>query len=366
MKKLTALIAAAAVLSMAGCAPKSSPRPTYEPQGTAVIGLGSPISGDYLFTEAWGSYESDNDIRDLIFGGCTVDRDADGTRTTNSGSFQSVTVREEKNGDRTYTFTLKNSLKYCDGTPIGAKDYVFSVLLQSCDEFTKLDLAANDRYDSLVGWEDFSSGKSENFTGVKLLSGNQFSLTIDGDCLPYYDELSLVEVYPLPVSRLAPECSVTGSGWSGVSVADLRTAILSRDGYRWMPTVTAGPYSLTDISGEGDKTVLTLTRNPYFDGGSAGISTYIAELKISYADLRHPEKYDLIAGISGKDMAAVPDAVKAGMTELAYEGGEVSAILMGENISVSTRLAITALLNQEECTELLAGRWGEPIVGMNP
>lgn len=365
MKKLTALIAAAAVLSMAGCAPEAEPRTAFVPHGTAVIGLGDSITGDYFLTEAWGTCSADADIRNLLFGACTIDRAADGTLSFNSGAFQSMTVREESNGDRTYVFTLKNGLKYSDGSSIGAKDYVFSVLLQSCSEFAKVDLADNDRYSSLVGWETFSEGLSENFEGVRLLSGNQFSLTIARDALPFYDELSLVEVYPLPLSVIAPECSVTGSGWSGVTATDLRRTILGNEGYRRMPAVTAGPYYMTEITGKGEDLTVTLARNPYYDGGSAGRSTYIAELKISKADLDHPEQYDLITGVAGKDLAVVPDAVKAGMTQLEYEGGQMSAILMGKHVPLNTRRAIAALLDQEECTEVLAGRWGEPIVGMN-
>lgn len=366
MKKLMAILAAAAIFSLAGCTPKTEDTAVQQSEGTAVIGLADSISGEYLFTDAWGSHGTDTEIRSLIFGGGTVARAKDGTLVSDSSTLQSVTIREEKNGDRTYIFTLNSDLYYCDGSPITARDYVFSVLLQSSREFAQLDGADNTLYDHLVGWEAFSSGQSSTFEGVKLLSDTQFSLTISRNVLPCYDELTMVQVYPLPVSVLAPDCKISGSEWSGVTSAALRKTILGSNGYRYQPTVTAGPYALTEISGSGDDFTLTLTANSYYNGGINNVSPYIATLKIGKADLDSPEKYDLICGISGKDTLFAAKAVaENNMTDYSYTGNEMSAILFGESIPVNVRQALAALLDPEACVELLAGRWGEPVVGMN-
>ncbi|MBQ4051972.1 MAG: hypothetical protein IJD13_10105 [Oscillospiraceae bacterium] len=370
MKKLLTLFIAAAVLALAGCGKTPAPQqqPAKEPQGTAVIGLASPITGKYFFTDAWGTTGTDSDISKLIFGGNTVTTDKKGELVYNDGVLKSVDICEEKNGDRTYTFTLNDGLKFSDGSSLTAKDYVFSVLLQSSYAFLHLENASNTRYSHLVGWEEFASGKSNQFEGVELISDNQFSLTIDGDKLPYYDEMSMVDICPLPRSVLAPELALTASGWewNSVTTAQLRNTLLGSTGYRFFPTVTAGPYMLTDISGRGTDTVLTLEYNPYYAPAEKDAAPRIASLQISTANLSAPENYDLICGLSGKEIAAARDAVAdCGMTDYLYQSNVLSAVLFGESVPLRVRHALAALLDPEDCTELLAARWGEPIIGLN-
>lgn len=369
MKKLMTLFIAAAVLALAGCGKTPAPQENAvkEPEGTAVIGTASPVTGQYFFAGPWGNTGADSDIGELLFGGNTVTTGKKGEPVCNSGVLKSVDIREEKNGDRTYTFTLNDGLKFSDGSSLTAKDYVFSVLVQSCAAFAQLEDADNTRYSHLIGWKEFSSGESEQFKGVRLLSGNQFALTIDGDELPYYDEMSMVDICPLPAAVLAPECSISSSGWSGVTAAQLHDTFLGSDGYRFFPAVTAGPYMLTDISGSGAGTVLTLEYNPHYSPAEHEPAPHIASLQIGTADLSAPENYDLICGISGDDIAAVRSAVaEYGMADHLYQSSELSAILFGENVSLKVRHALAALLDPEACTDLLAGRWGEPVIGLNP
>lgn len=374
MKKFTALFTAAAILTLYGCSGEPETVSVPQAEGTAVIGLSAPLSGQYFFTEAWGNCEADEDIRNLIYGAGTIAFTGENTLTSDSGTLKSVTTREERDGGRTYIFTLNSGLCYSDGSPITAKDYVFSILLQSSKEFSQLDGADNTAYSHLVGWEGFSSGEREGFYGVSLLGDNQFSITIQSSVLPCYQELSLIQVYPLPMSILAPDCDIVqgegGAEWTGISAELLRETILGKDGYRHFPSVTAGPYTLTSVSGSGSRTRLELTANPYFNGSYAQIYPSIETLEISCTDLSSRTdmgSYDLICGISGKEeMASAEKLLQDENTRcLFYDSAEVSALLFGPTVTQSQRLGLAALLDQETCTELLAGRWGSPIVGLN-
>ncbi|MDD6033298.1 MAG: ABC transporter substrate-binding protein [Oscillospiraceae bacterium] len=375
MKKLTALFTAAAILTLYGCSGELETVSAPQAEGTAVIGLSAPLSGRYFFTEAWGNCEADEDIRNLIYGAGTIAVTGENTLASDSGTLKSVTTREERDGGRTYIFTLNDGLLYSDGSPITAKDYVFSILLQSSKEFSQLDGADNTAYSHLVGWEGFSSGEREGFYGVSLLADNQFSITIQSSVLPYYQELSLIQVYPLPMSVLAPGCDIVqgdgGAEWTGVTAELLRKTILSKDGYRYCPSVTAGPYTLTSVSGSGSRTRLELTANPYFNGSYAQVYPSIETLEISCTDLSSRNSmgsYDLICGISGKEEMA--SAEKLLQSEdircLFYDSAEISALLFGPTVTGSQRQALAALLDQEACIDLLAGRWGSPVVGLNP
>lgn len=372
MKRFVA--AAAALLLLAGCSAQPEAPSARAVSGRAVIGLAQPLSGDYLFTEAWGSCEADRDIQRLIYGAGTVAVTDEGTFVTDGSTLKSFSTREEWDGARTYTFTLNEGLCYSDGSPIRAADYVFSVLLQSSPAFAALG-ADNSRYSQLNGWEDFSSGKSETFLGVRLLGDDQFSLTIKAEALPYYQELSLVAVFPLPMAVLAPDAILKIDDAAGNSAArltlsseSLRQTLLAPDGYRYCPSVTAGAYTVSEVSARG----MTLTANPYYNGGVNAVSPAIGTLELREMDAARMTAvgdFDLICGISGaEEMAAAMRLVEKEeeVRCLFYESAELSAVLFGEEVPVSVRQAIAALLDQDECTDLLAGRWGSPVVGMVP
>ena len=104
MKKLMLFLMAAAVFALSSCSGKDAPQteePAAKPEGTAVIGLASPVSGKFFFTDAWGSTETDTDIRSLIFGGDTVVSGPNGASVFNTGVLRSADIYEEPNGDRT-------------------------------------------------------------------------------------------------------------------------------------------------------------------------------------------------------------------------------------------------------------------------
>ena len=369
MKRFVA--AAAALLFLAGCSAQPEAPVTRTISGHAVIGLAQPLSGDYLFTEAWGICEADRDIQRLIYGAGTVAVTGEGTFVTDGATLKSFSTREEWDGARTYTFTLNEGLCYSDGSPIGAADYVFSVLLQSSPAFAALG-ADNSRYSHLNGWEAFSSGESEAFAGVRLLGDDQFSLTISADVLPYYQELSLVEVFPLPMAILAPDAALTadGNGTAKITLSEmtLRQTVLAPDGYRYHPSVTAGAYTVSEVSARG----LVLAANPYYNGGVNMVSPAIGTLELRAVDAAHMadmDGFDLICGVSGAEgMAAAMKLVEkeAETRCFFYESTELSAILFGEEVPAPVRQAVAALLDQDECTDLLAGRWGSPVVGMAP
>ena len=371
--RLLAALLAAALLT--GCSNPLIP-PTEEPpaatvSGSVSIGLAAPLSGAYLFTTAWGDCEGDADIRELIFGGDTVVPTGEGTFASNPVVVSSVTQTEEPNGDRTYLFTLNTGLCYNDGTPITAQDYVFSILLQSSPEFASLDGAGNSLYQHLVGWSAFSSGESAVFSGVHLLSDTQFSMTIDGGFLPDYHELSLIRVQPLPMAVLAPGASLTedgGAGWSGVTADGLAGTILGENGYRYHPSVTAGPYSLTAVS-DGS---VQLTANPYYTGAYTTTVPSIETLNITSIEGNLPDgmgDYDLLCSLSGA--GEVGHAVTAASRDkelqtFFYNSAEVTALLVGESLPVNERQGLAAVLNQDRLTDRIAGRYGSPVTGLVP
>lgn len=234
-----------------------------------VIGSLTRMNGSF-FTNMWGYNTADVDVRTLLHGYGTVAWTYNGEYALDETVVEDCTQLDTDEG-RVYTFNIKPGLRYCDGTAITAKDFVFSVLLQSCNEVTELGgLAVSMNH--IVGYENFREGGA--FTGVRLIDEDTFTMTVKKESLPFYYELSLVAVTPYPMSVLAPECDILDNG-QGASITGaftaelLRTTILDeKTGYLTYPRVTSGAYMLEDYDAE--KHIATFARNPYYQGNFEG------------------------------------------------------------------------------------------------
>lgn len=149
------------------------------------------------------------DILPMIQGNSTVTSSEEEGIALDTTVVKSAYTEDDDTGNRTYAFTLNEGLAYSDGTPVRARDYVFSVLLQSDKVLAAFEMNTT-AYQHLLGYEDYANG--EAFTGVRLLGEYEFSLTIKAECLPYLDELNYVSVTPYPISVIAPGCEIVDEG----------------------------------------------------------------------------------------------------------------------------------------------------------
>lgn len=179
----------------------------------------------------------------------------------------------EADGSLVYTVKLKAGLKYSDGSPLNARDYVFSILLFSSPQLRAL-TSLNADYGHIQGFEAFSSGASERFSGVRLVDDLSFSIRIKPEYLPYFYELSYINATPFPMAVLAPECDIAdegeGAGFVGDLTADkLRATILDpTSGYLSYPRVTSGPYRLVDYDATSHRAEFEI--NPHYLGNYEG------------------------------------------------------------------------------------------------
>ncbi|HPF88177.1 MAG TPA: ABC transporter substrate-binding protein [Candidatus Limiplasma sp.] len=269
MKKILVLILCIALVGSA-LSTAALAESTAE-DNSLIVGSVTQLSGNF-FTGMWGSDTADIDVRQLLYDYQTIAWTTEGMYAVNNTAVSDVSTRLVNN-NRRYTFTINQDLYYCDGTNITAKDYVFSILLESCPEAAELG-GSNISMSHLVGYSAFATGESEVFSGVRLLGDYSFSLDVSSEYIPYFYEMAFANVTPYPMSVIAPGCDIADGGNGAYITGNFTTELLREtimdptDGYLSHPKVTSGAYMLTDY--DADAHVATFQINPYYKGNYEG------------------------------------------------------------------------------------------------
>ena len=185
-------------------------RPESEEPTHLTVGNSTKVSGSF-FTTQFGNNTSDIDVRYMLHGYNPIVWMNQLEFTTDPMVVDSLESADTRAG-RTYTIRIVDGLTYNDGvTPVTAEDYVFSYLLLTSPQFAVLG-ANTGAYAHVVGYEAFSAGETDVFSGVRLIDERTFSVTVKAQYEPYFYELSYLAVYPYPIGVIAPGCEVRDDG----------------------------------------------------------------------------------------------------------------------------------------------------------
>ncbi len=232
------------------------------------VGHPTITKGDF-FTEMFGNDTADIDVRALIHGYNLVNWDQNqGVYLLDESVVRSAMVVEDDVGNKTYYLALYDDLYYSDGTPITAWDYAFSLLLMMSPEIEQIGGKVY-RAEHLLGYNEYITGQVPYLSGVGVIDERQLAITLDHEFLPYFFETGLLLCVPYPISVIAPGCKVyagldeasrNGYGF-GIKIGNedenvtepvytaelLKKTILDPEtGYNSHPSVSSGPYVLTD------------------------------------------------------------------------------------------------------------------------
>lgn len=228
-----------------------------------VVGSTTALSGNF-FSPAFGSNTSDLDVQTLLHGYHLAKWNGDeGSYVLNDRVVTSLVKTEDSQGNRTYTLTLCEDLRYSDGTPITARDYAFSILLNASAQMAEIGGAA-DGGACLLGAADYKDG-AKALKGVRVLNDSHLAITVSAEYRPFFYELGLLDYAPYPISVIAPGCQVKDDGEGayidGAFTADvLRGTMLdAQTGYVTHPSVVSGMYTL--VSYDGAQAEFELNRN---------------------------------------------------------------------------------------------------------
>lgn len=340
-----------------------------------IVGNISALSGD--FNGIWTNNGGDATVRRLLEGYSPATTDQGGEYLWDPTVVASHEETLNEDGSKTFQVTINEGLTYNNGDPITAKDYCAYVMFFS-SPLVK-DSGKGTTGQSMVGWAEFNNGEAKEFSGVRLIDEYTFSFQIASDKIPYYYELSYMDVQPLPLQMWTVEgvdiaddgngCYFTGSfGTDDASKAKMEEARYLSNG-----RITAGPYQLKSYD-ESSKTA-TLTINPNyagnFEGQKPSIETIIFTLAESATqmDKLATGGLDMIMQLSeGKEITAALDLVDAGgynytVYERAGYGHVMFQCDFGPTQFVAVRQAVAYLLDRNEFAKTFTGGFGGVVNG---
>ena len=191
---------------------------------TLVVGT-SEMSGDFYGT--WSNNSYDVKVRRFIGtegnnAYLTMVQDEGGQWQTN------MTVLEKEpetvknaDGSETTTFTIKKDLKWSDGEPITADNYLFDMLFHTYHSYQLVTGAFSIGSDSVKGYEAYKAGDKDTFDGLEKVDDYTFKVTTDASYLPYYESAFLKQVAPFPIHAITDNLAIAPEG----------NKIIAKEGY---------------------------------------------------------------------------------------------------------------------------------------
>ncbi len=297
-----------------------------------ILGNSTEMSGKFRYASFGGTNPgaSDLDVQGLIVGLETVATTKEGGYQYNDTVVAEHSEVDNEDGTRTYTIKIFDDMKFSDGSPVTAKDYLRTIMVFSTpvaeaaagkDHMAGMTYAGYEAFAAFDGTNEGATvGEGEDavtvtkeFKGLRLIDEYTFSVTVAADYLPYFYAISYAGFTPtykdlwLGASDLADDGNgvyITGDFYA----KDGDTYKMAQHIYdsAWDKTNKypySGPYTVSGWN-EDDKSV-TLALNPEFKGNYEGTKPSIEKVvyKRIVAETQMADftsgGLDVLAGITG-------------------------------------------------------------------
>ena len=378
-KALSVLLASTMVAgSLAGCGGKESGNGDSAEYSNkqVIIGDISETSGDVF--PYWTNGGSDKSVYGMVSGLETVSVTEEGKWITNETVVESVETTDNEDGSKTWTYKIKDGLKFSDGSAITAEHYVLYFMLWGSNELQELEagLASSTNASYLKGFEAYFKGESDTFEGVHLIDEMTFAVTVDSKWLPYYYGAALTSTNPQVMHGWLPEDVTLEETENGVKFSDNFTSQYiaeTVENWRWNADVFSGPYVVDNY--DQSAYAYTLKKNEHFagtyDGTTANVETVIYKYVKSETMLDQLKTGDidiLLQCSEGSEINGGLDLVEEGGFEYcAYPRagyGQISfKCNQGPTQFAEVRRAVAYLLNRVEFAKTFTGGHGSLVHG---
>ena len=244
-------------------APPATDAPKPAVTNQIIYGTTTELSGD-LGNAWWTNNAADKTLRDLIDDYDVVVTNQSGEFVYNDTVVKEVKSEENEDGTKTYTVTINEGLKYNNGDPITAADFVAYELV-ALSPATKED-GAKTTAEIIVGGTEYQNGEAKFISGLRLLDEYTYAITISKDYLPYYFDMTYASLRPIALKQYASAPLVVKDDGEGAYLDGGELKKEEIDAARWIYTdrISAGPYVLAEF----DQASLTATLkiNPNYNG----------------------------------------------------------------------------------------------------
>ena len=337
------------------------------PENTLLVGTPA-MNGDFIY--GFGSNAYDVSVQDLVNGFCSVVVSTSaGELVVNETVVASQTAEEDADGNKVYTYTLCDDLKWSDGSAITAKDYVAYLLWMASPKSVEAGFSSSAGL-GLLGYNAYYDGEADAFAGVKLVDELTFSLTIDAAELPYFWEISYANTNPLALDFWAPGCEIVSdeNGAKFDPEYDILAAMQNMANNRSNPGIGCGPYKLLSY----ENNAATLELNEYFKGDLDGDKPTIKYVVQSYVNtdldvqMVIDQSIDITTGvIEGKKIEAAKASTTTGTHSFLRYGYGLLAMHCdwGVTSDPNVRWALAYLIDRNEVIDYVLGGYGGAVQG---
>ena len=290
-----------------------------------ILGNSTDLSGKFRYATFGGNNPgaADLDVQNLIVGLETVVASKEGGYVWNDTVVAEHSEVDNEDGSRTITIKLHDDLKFSDGSPVTAKNYIAFTLAFSTpvaaqaagkDHMSGMNFVGFDAFNAYDGTNAAEDGSvSKEFKGIRLLDELTFSVTVDPQYLPYFYSIAYGSFSAQYLPLWLGEFDIMDDG-NGVYLSD---GFYAKDGdsfahaahieaAAWDKTDAypySGPYCVESYN-EADKSA-TLVKNEFFKGNYEGTVPQIGKVvyKKIVTDTQIADfesgNLDVIAGITG-------------------------------------------------------------------
>lgn len=373
MKKFVSLLLALVMaFSLVACGGSETPVEDQSSASQIVYGVTNTMAGDLGFGQ-WSSVGGDKPVYSLIDAYAPTCYDQNGQWVWDETVVASHDIADNDDGTKTYTVTIKEGLKFSDGSAITAKNYVAYPLL-----FTSPAAVAKEAYGRIakefVGQEAYKDGSADTFAGLRLIDEYTFAIDVAEKYSTYYYGLALLNFSPISYQMWldddAADVADDGNGCYFVTSQDFTPENygekINNGRFIYTNRVCSGPYYLESLDVAANEAVLRVNTNYLgnFEGQKPSIETIIVKSVNAATMLDQLKKgeIDLIDNIGDGDIinACFDLADEGGFQATNYPYAGMMMLFMqcdwGPVQFLEVRQALTYLTNREAiCQEATQG-----------
>ncbi|MBQ9544513.1 MAG: ABC transporter substrate-binding protein [Clostridia bacterium] len=361
------------VAMFAGCA--NTPN-THEVGGQIIYGSTTELSGD-LGNAWWTNNATDKAIRDMIDDYDVVVSDQAGDFVENKTVVNKIESVVNDDGTKTFTVTINEGLKFNNGDPITAANYVAYYLVGLSPAAKEAGAKTTSAAQQVVGGIDYQNGDAKEIAGLRLIDEYTYSISITADFIPYYFDITYASLKPVSFKLYAPsspDITVKDDG-DGVYVdgGELTKDEIDASRYVYEDRISAGPYTLKKV----DKGTLTATleiNENYagnFEGQKPSIKTILVNKVVTETefDSLKTGAIDFLAELTGGDEVKQALALEeeGKFTTIHYDRNGYGKIMFqcdfGPTQFKAVRHAIAYLLDRNEFANQFCEGYGSVVHG---